>query len=61
MAVGVVRRGEGDEADGRAALVAGCFGTPNYCVNGEIFWGQDRLDYVERRVEELLEQGFKAL
>ncbi|WP_431285216.1 2-hydroxychromene-2-carboxylate isomerase [Humitalea sp. 24SJ18S-53] len=26
----------------------GIFGTPNYVVNGEIFWGQDRLDFVDR-------------
>jgi len=24
------------------------FGAPSYLVNGEIFWGQDRLDFVER-------------
>lgn len=26
----------------------GIFGTPTYVVNGELFWGQDRLDFVER-------------
>ena len=30
------------------------FGTPTYVVNGELFWGQDRLGFVERRIEELL-------
>jgi len=26
----------------------GIFGTPTYVVDGEIFWGQDRLDFVNR-------------
>lgn len=26
----------------------GIFRTPSYVVNGELFWGQDRLDFVER-------------
>ena len=26
----------------------GVFGSPTYVVNGEPFWGQDRLDFVER-------------
>ena len=26
----------------------GIFGTPTYVVAGELFWGQDRLDFVER-------------
>ena len=32
------------------ALAAGVFGAPSYVVAGEVFWGQDRLDYVERRL-----------
>jgi len=24
------------------------FGAPTYVVNGEPFWGQDRLDFVDR-------------
>ncbi len=32
----------------QAAIDAGVFGAPSYVVNGEIFWGQDRLDFVER-------------
>jgi carboxymethylenebutenolidase len=27
------------------------FGAPSYVVNGEIFWGQDRLDFVERALK----------
>ncbi len=29
---------------------AGVFGAPSYVVDGELFWGQDRLDFVERRL-----------
>ena len=44
------------EAQGRyddmtqAALDANVFGAPSYVVDGEIFWGQDRLDFLERRL-----------
>jgi carboxymethylenebutenolidase len=30
------------------ALDAGVFGAPSFVIAGEIFWGQDRLDFVER-------------
>jgi carboxymethylenebutenolidase len=36
--------------DTRAALARGVFGAPTYVVEGEIFWGQDRLDFLERRL-----------
>lgn len=36
------------EADTQAAIDAGVFGAPSYVIEGEIFWGQDRLDFVER-------------
>ena len=32
------------------ALAAGVFGAPSYVIAGEVFWGQDRLDFVERRL-----------
>jgi carboxymethylenebutenolidase len=32
----------------QAAIDAGVFGAPSYVIEGEIFWGQDRLDFVER-------------
>ncbi|MEP7283986.1 MAG: 2-hydroxychromene-2-carboxylate isomerase [Rubrivivax sp.] len=32
------------------ALDAGVFGAPSYVVDGEIFWGQDRLDFLERKL-----------
>jgi 2-hydroxychromene-2-carboxylate isomerase len=28
------------------------FGAPSYVVDGEIFWGQDRLDYLERALQQ---------
>lgn len=34
----------------REAVDAGVFGAPSYALDGEIFWGQDRLDFVERRL-----------
>ena len=34
------------------AIEAGVFGAPSYVIDGEIFWGQDRLDFVERRLAE---------
>jgi len=36
------------EANTQAAIDAGVFGSPSYVIEGEIFWGQDRLDFVER-------------
>jgi carboxymethylenebutenolidase len=32
----------------QAAIDTGVFGAPSYVVDGEMFWGQDRLDFVER-------------
>ena len=32
------------------AIDAGVFGAPSYVIDGEVFWGQDRLDFVERRL-----------
>lgn len=32
------------------ALAAGVFGAPSYVVDGELFWGQDRLDLLERKL-----------
>lgn len=33
------------------AIDAGVFGAPSYVIDGEIFWGQDRLDFVARRLQ----------
>jgi 2-hydroxychromene-2-carboxylate isomerase len=30
------------------AIDAGVFGAPSYVLDGEIFWGQDRLEFLER-------------
>ena len=38
------------EANTQAALDAGVFGAPSYCVDAEIFWGQDRLDFLARKL-----------
>ena len=35
----------------QAAIDLGVFGSPSYVVDGEIFWGQDRLDFVQRRLQ----------
>lgn len=34
--------------DSEAALVKGVFGAPSYVLGDEVFWGQDRLDFLER-------------
>jgi carboxymethylenebutenolidase len=36
------------EAYTQEAIDKGVFGAPSYIVDGELFWGQDRLDFVER-------------
>ena len=33
-----------------AAIDAGVFGAPTYVVEGEMFWGQDRLDFLQRKL-----------
>jgi 2-hydroxychromene-2-carboxylate isomerase len=38
------------EANTARAIDAGVFGAPSYVVDGEIFWGQDRLDFLDRRL-----------
>jgi 2-hydroxychromene-2-carboxylate isomerase len=37
-------------ADTRAALDRNVFGAPSYVIGDDIFWGQDRLAFVERRL-----------
>lgn len=32
------------------AIDRGVFGAPSFVIGGEIFWGQDRLDFVERKL-----------
>ena len=38
----------------RLAIEKGVFGAPTYIVNDQIYWGQDRLDFVERHLSSLL-------
>jgi 2-hydroxychromene-2-carboxylate isomerase len=38
------------ERNTEEALRLGVFGAPTYVIEGELFWGQDRLDFVERRL-----------
>jgi carboxymethylenebutenolidase len=44
------------EEDSQRAIDAGVFGAPSYVIDGEIFWGQDRLDFVERRLQQFKEE-----
>ena len=37
-------------ANTQQAIDNAVFGAPSYVVDGEIFWGQDRLDFVERKL-----------
>jgi carboxymethylenebutenolidase len=39
--------------DSEAALARGVFGAPSYVVEEEIFWGQDRLDFLDRHLASL--------
>jgi carboxymethylenebutenolidase len=51
MALGADPRwAERKAADTQAALARGVFGAPSYVIGEEIFWGQDRLDFVQRRL-----------
>jgi len=38
------------EAYTRHAIDHGVFGAPSFVIDGEIFWGQDRLDFVDRKL-----------
>jgi 2-hydroxychromene-2-carboxylate isomerase len=38
------------ESDTQAALDRGVFGAPSYVIGEDIFWGQDRLEFVARRL-----------
>jgi 2-hydroxychromene-2-carboxylate isomerase len=39
------------------AIAADVFGAPTYLVNGEMFWGQDRLDFVEEAIVNAIKSG----
>ena len=38
-------------ANTQEAADLGVFGAPTYVIDGELFWGQDRLDFVQRRLQ----------
>lgn len=38
-------------ANTQEATELGVFGAPTYVIDGEMFWGQDRLDFVQRRLQ----------
>ena len=38
------------ETNTRRAIDTGVFGAPTFVLDGEMFWGQDRLDFVQRRL-----------
>ena len=40
------------EAYTQEAIDIQVFGAPSYVIDGEIFWGQDRLDFVERAMRQ---------
>jgi 2-hydroxychromene-2-carboxylate isomerase len=37
-------------ANSRDAIMLGVFGAPTFVIEGELFWGQDRLDFVDRKL-----------
>ena len=37
-------------ANTQRAIDSGVFGAPSFVIDGEMFWGQDRLDFVQRRL-----------
>ncbi len=39
------------QARTRDAIELGVFGSPTYVVDGEMFWGQDRLDFLARKLQ----------
>ncbi len=38
------------DAQTQAAIDLNVFGAPSYVIDGELFWGQDRLDFVARKL-----------
>jgi len=44
-------------AFGAEAAALGVFGAPTFVLNGERFWGQDRLDFVDRALDALRAAG----
>ena len=38
------------ESNSKEAISSNVFGVPSYIFNGQLFWGQDRLDFLERAI-----------
>jgi 2-hydroxychromene-2-carboxylate isomerase len=38
------------DANSEAAILRGVFGAPTYIIDEELFWGQDRLDFVSEKL-----------
>jgi 2-hydroxychromene-2-carboxylate isomerase len=38
------------EANTRAAISVGVFGSPTYVLDGELFWGQDRIEFLAEAI-----------
>ncbi len=43
-----------------AALELGVFGAPTYVYGGELFWGQDRLEFLDRALARGITQNYRA-
>lgn len=43
---------ERSQAIHKEAIDTGIFGSPSYVLDGELFWGQDRLEFLDRRLSE---------
>jgi 2-hydroxychromene-2-carboxylate isomerase len=43
------------QANTDEAVARGVFGAPTYVFDGELFWGQDRLDMLEWRLRQKLD------
>ncbi|MEM7253227.1 MAG: 2-hydroxychromene-2-carboxylate isomerase [Pseudomonadota bacterium] len=41
------------DRDSKSAIAQGVFGAPTYIYRGELYWGQDRLDFLERALNGL--------
>ena len=44
-------------AQTEAAVERGVFGAPSYCVEEQIYWGQDRLEFVSRHLKNVAKAG----
>ena len=39
----------------KIAIEKNVFGAPTFIIDDQIYWGQDRLDFVDRHLESLIE------